>query len=71
MAFVKTHKNSNFDQNQLKFFIHLYVLEKITKMENSLLAIFDKLPCTIVQDVLSNFGVTLKIHKNQILIGIS
>ena len=32
-------------------------------MENSLLVIFDKIPCTIVQGVLSNFGVTLKIHK--------
>ena len=32
-------------------------------MENSLLVIFDKIPCTIVQGVLSNFGVTFKIHK--------
>ena len=32
-------------------------------MKNSLLAIFAKIPCTIVQGVLSNFGATLKIHK--------
>ena len=32
-------------------------------MKNSLLAVFDKIPCTIVQGTLSNFGATLKIHK--------
>ena len=32
-------------------------------MENSLLAIFGKIPCTIVQGTLSNFRATLKIHK--------
>ena len=32
-------------------------------MENSLLAIFDKIPCTIVQGLLSNFRATLKIYK--------
>ena len=32
-------------------------------MENSLGAIFDKIPCTIVQGVWSDFGATLKIHK--------
>ena len=32
-------------------------------METSLLAIFDEIPCTIVQGTLSNFGVTLKICK--------
>ena len=39
-------------------------------MKNSLLAIFDKIPCTIVQGLRSNFGATLKI-KNPILIRIS
>ena len=36
-------------------------------MENSLLAILEKfgqMPCTVVQDLLSNFGTTLIIHKN-------
>ena len=37
-------------------------------MENSLLPIFDKVPCTIVQGILSNFGVVLKIS---IMIAIS
>ena len=32
-------------------------------MENSLLAIFDKLPCTIVQGLWPDFGATLKICK--------
>ena len=32
-------------------------------MENSFLAIFDKIPCTIVQGVWLNFGAALKIHK--------
>ena len=32
-------------------------------MENSLLVIFDKIPCTIVQGALSNLGANLKIHK--------
>ena len=43
-------------------------------MENSLLAIFDEIwprPCTIAQGLWPNFGATLKIHKNPILIGIS
>ena len=43
-------------------------------MENSLLAISPKFgprPCTIVQGLWPDFGATLKIHKNQILIGIS
>ena len=33
-------------------------------MENSFLAIFDKIPCTIAHCLWPNFGVTLKIHKN-------
>ena len=32
-------------------------------MENSLLAIFDKSPCTTVQGLWPDFGATLKIHK--------
>ena len=32
-------------------------------MQNSLGAIFDKIPCTIVQGVWLDFGATLKIHK--------
>ena len=32
-------------------------------MENFLLAIFDELPCTIVQGIWPDFGATLKIHK--------
>ena len=32
-------------------------------MENSLLAIFDKIPCTIVQGLWPDFGATLKICK--------
>ena len=32
-------------------------------MENSLGAIFDKSPCTIVQGLSPNFGATLKIHN--------
>ena len=32
-------------------------------MENSLLAIFDKIPCTIAHGLWSDFGATLKIHK--------
>ena len=32
-------------------------------MENSLGAIFDEIPCTIVQGVLPNFGATFKIYK--------
>ena len=32
-------------------------------MENSLLAIFHKIPCTIVQGLWPNFRVTLKIYK--------
>ena len=32
-------------------------------MENSLLAIFDEISCTIVQGLWPNFGVTLKIYK--------
>ena len=32
-------------------------------MENSLLAIFDKIPCTIVQGLWPDFGATLKIRK--------
>ena len=32
-------------------------------MKNSLLAIFDKIPCTIVQGFRLDFGATLKIHK--------
>ena len=32
-------------------------------MENSLLAIFDQIPCTIVHGLWPDFGVTLKIHK--------
>ena len=31
-------------------------------MENSLLAIFDEIPCTIVQGLLSNFEATSSIH---------
>ena len=40
-------------------------------MENSLLAIFDKIPCTVAHGLEPNFGATLKIHKNPILIRIS
>ena len=50
-----------------------YVSEKIIKMENSLLAIFDEIwpnPCTIVQGLWPDFGATLKIHKKLILIRI-
>ena len=32
-------------------------------MENSFLAIFDKIPCTIVQGLWSDFRATLKIRK--------
>ena len=32
-------------------------------MENSLGAIFDKIPCTIAHGLWPDFGVTLKIHK--------
>ena len=32
-------------------------------MENSLLVIFDEIPCTIVQGLWSDFGATLKIRK--------
>ena len=32
-------------------------------MEKSLGAIFDKIPCTIVQGLWPDFGATLKIHK--------
>ena len=32
-------------------------------MKNSLLAIFDKIPCTIAHGFWSNFGATLKIRK--------
>ena len=32
-------------------------------MEISFGAIFDEIPCTIVQGVWPNFGATLKIHK--------
>ena len=34
---------------------HVYVSEKIIKMENSLLAIFDEIPCTIVQGLGPDF----------------
>ena len=37
--------------------------KKYIKMENSLLAIFDELPCTIVQGLWPDFGATLKICK--------
>ena len=33
-------------------------------MENSLLAIFDEIPCIIAHGLWPNFGATLKIHKN-------
>ena len=33
-------------------------------MKNSLLMIFDKIPCTIVQGVLSKFGAILKSTKH-------
>ena len=32
-------------------------------MENSLLAIFDEIPCTIVQGLWPDFRATLKINK--------
>ena len=32
-------------------------------MKNSFLAIFDEIPCTIVQGLWPDFGATLKIHK--------
>ena len=41
-------------------------------MENSFIAVFDEIPCTIVQDTLSNFRVTLRIRQNpQFLNGVS
>ena len=52
-ATLKIYKKSNFDQNQLKLsrqHKNMYMYKKkIIKMENSLLAIFDEIPCTIVQ----------------------
>ena len=32
-------------------------------MENSFLAIFDEMPCTIAHGLWPSFGVTFKIHK--------
>ena len=40
-------------------------------MDFSILMKFGQRPCTIVQGLLPNFGATLKIQKNPILIGIS
>ena len=37
--------------------------QKILQMENSLLAIFDEIPCTIAHGLWPNFGVILKISK--------
>ena len=46
-------------------------IENVIKIQNSLLAIFDKIPCTIYSTwSLAQFGAALKIHKNPILIGI-
>ena len=53
---------------------YVHVLEKIIKIENSLLAVFGEIwpmSCTIVQGIWPDFGATLKICKNPILIGIS
>ena len=33
-------------------------------MKNSLLAIFDEIPCTTVHGLGPDFGANLKIHKN-------
>ena len=37
--------------------------KEIVKMENSLLVIFVKMPCTIVHGLWPDFGATLKIRK--------
>ena len=37
--------------------------QEIIKIENSLLAIFDKFPCTIAHGLRPDFRATLKIHK--------
>ena len=54
-ATLKIHKKSNFDRNQLKLDTqhkNMYMHQKKNiKMQNSLGAIFDKIPCTIVQGV--------------------
>ena len=47
------------------------MLEKIIKMENSLGAIFDEIPCTIAHGVWPNFEQVKKFIKTPILIGIS
>ena len=54
----KIHKKSNFDRNQFKLdtqhkYVYMYQ-KKYIKMENSLVAIFDEMPCTIVHGLLSN-----------------
>ena len=50
-ATLKIHKKSNFDLESAQIFYatqeHVYASEKIIKMEISLLAIFDKIPCTV------------------------
>ena len=61
-ATLKIRKKSNFDRNQLKFSMqhkNVHMHQKIIiEMEKFLVAIFDKILCTIVQDILSNFGAT-------------
>ena len=67
---LKIRKKSNFDRNQLKLetqhkYMYMYQ-EKIYKLRilNFLfLAKFGSRPCTIVQGLLPDFGVTLKILK--------
>ena len=52
-ATLKIHKKFNFDWNQLKLSTqhkNMYMYQKkIIKVENSLLAIFDKILCTIIR----------------------
>ena len=43
MTFGETLKFTNFDWNKLKVSIHVYVSEKIMKMENSHFDIFDEI----------------------------
>ena len=45
--------------------------KKIIKIENSLLATFDEMPCIIANGTWPNFGATFKICKKSILIEIS
>ena len=64
---LKIRKKSKFDRNQLKLSTQhkdMYMhKEKLRILYFSFLAKFDKNPCTIVQGLLPDFGVTLKIRK--------